>query len=416
MEELWAAPSPEAAELIRSVCQQLLTEADRLTDEVTGPARTAQNNPALVTDASLATEDRQLNRSDLIHWLTANIQRPGARVEPYIGSRTMAYFRDLASRGITSDFASGWRAAIAVGWRWWLEACLAQCTDPRILAEVLDVTAQSMVQYPLDWFALLREASIEDAISNAHEGAIAMIQLIASGAPIPQHFAESRLNYRLNRWHQALVLWTDGPEQVEALEDVVAAVRATSAGKNALVARASTASRWVWLSGSGAPDLHHVEKAVQGSDRVRATAGRPGQGLEGFRSSHQDALSAQAMVVRLGSDRRFTAYADVELIDALTKDRATAQRFVTKTLGPLAQADESLREALLTYVQSGFNTTRAAATLYAHRNTVERRVSRANELSATKVEQNPTHVAAALLVLDLAPDLVAGSAGETAPG
>ncbi|WP_225636545.1 helix-turn-helix domain-containing protein [Streptomyces solaniscabiei] len=53
------------------------------------------------------------------------------------------------------------------------------------------------------------------------------------------------------------------------------------------------------------------------------------------------------------------------------------------------------------------NTTRAAANLYAHRNTVERRVSRANELSTVKVEDNPAHVAAALLLLDLASDIVA---------
>ncbi|MFD7124263.1 MULTISPECIES: helix-turn-helix domain-containing protein [Streptomyces] len=48
---------------------------------------------------------------------------------------------------------------------------------------------------------------------------------------------------------------------------------------------------------------------------------------------------------------------------------------------------------------------RAAANLYAHRNTVEQRVSRANELSAVKVEDNPTHVATALLLLDLAPEI-----------
>ncbi|MEU0848221.1 helix-turn-helix domain-containing protein [Streptomyces flaveolus] len=58
-----------------------------------------------------------------------------------------------------------------------------------------------------------------------------------------------------------------------------------------------------------------------------------------------------------------------------------------------------------TVERCGFNTTRAAANLYAHRNTVERRVSRANDLSAVK-EDNPTHVAAAFLLLDLASDIV----------
>ncbi|MCC8479560.1 helix-turn-helix domain-containing protein [Streptomyces globisporus] len=147
--------------------------------------------------------------------------------------------------------------------------------------------------------------------------------------------------------------------------------------------------------------------ALATTGEVRVALGRPGRGLEGFRSSRQDALAAQVLVIRLGSDRRFTPYADVELIDDLTKDRAGACRSVNNTLGPLAEADAALRQALLTYVQCGFNTTRAAANLYAHRNAVERRVSRANELSAVKVEENPTHVAAALLLLDLAPDIVA---------
>jgi DNA-binding PucR family transcriptional regulator len=409
MEQLWTPPTPEVADVIRSVCQRLVTDADGLTDAVTAPALTAQNDPALFSDAALAQEDRQVNRSDVVQWLTSNIQRPGCRVDPYFGARTTTYIRDLASRGIAPDFAGGWRAALAVAWRRWLQECLAQCTDPDLLVEVLDITAQSMVQYALDWVAALRDASVADAMSNADAGAIATIQMIASGASIPQDFAEGRLNYRLARWHQALVLWTDDPQYVDALEEVVATVRSTPTGRSALVARASTTSRWIWLSGAAAPDLHQVEKFLVKPEEVQSAVGRPGQGLEGFRSSHQDALAAQAMVIRLGSERRFTAYAEVELIDTLTKDRASARRFVTKTLGPLAKADEALRQALLTYVQCGFNATRAAANLYAHRNTVERRVSRANELSVVKVEDNPTHVAAALLVLEVAPDIVAGA-------
>ncbi|WP_460848297.1 PucR family transcriptional regulator [Nocardioides ultimimeridianus] len=405
MDRLWPEPSPEAADVIRSVSQRLLTDAEELTDTLTGPARTAQNDPALFADASLAKEDRQLNRSDLVQWLTTNIQRPGSRVEPYFGARTTEYIRDLASRGIAPDFAGGWRAALGVAWRRWLEECLALCSDPALLAEILDISAQSMAQYAIDWVTALQEASVDDAMSNANSGAIAMIQLLASGASIPADFAESRLNYRLARWHRALVLWTDDVDHLAALDELVAAVRSPLPGRNSLVARGSATSRWVWLSGAASPDLHHVEKTVAKADGVQVSLGRAGQGLEGFRSSHQEALAAQAMIVRLGSQRRLTAYADVELIDTLTKDRASAQRFVTHTLGPLAEADESLREALLTYVQSGFNTTRAAATLYAHRNTVERRVSRANELSTIKVEDNPAHVAAALLVLEVAPDI-----------
>lgn len=407
MEDLWPMPTVEAADAIRTLCQRLLTETDAMTEVIAGAALMAQYEPALLPDASLVAEDRHLNRSDLVQWLTSNIQQPGQRVEPYIGPRTAEYIRDLVSRGIAPDFAGGWRVALGLGWRRWLEECVAHCTDPDLLVEVLDVSAKSLVQYALDSVSALREASLAAAMGNANADAIALIQLIASGAPMTEDLAEGRLRYRLARPHVGLVVWTDDPQRANALDDVVAAVRSASAGGSALIARASATSRWIWLSGTATPDLRHVEKIVAEAEDVRAAVGRPGKGLDGFRSSHQDALAAQALIVRLGSDRRFTAYADVELIDSITKDPASAQRFVTKTLGPLAEADEAIRQALLTYVQCGFNTTRAAANLYAHRNTVERRVSRANELSAVKVEENPTHVAAALLVLEIAPDITA---------
>ncbi|MFG3322733.1 PucR family transcriptional regulator [Streptomyces sp. NPDC048171] len=362
-----------------------------------------------MADASLVEEDLALNRSDLVQWLTANVQQPGRRVEPYVGSRTTAYINDLVSRGIEPDFAVAWRVALGIGWRGWLEECVADCADSDLLVGVLDVTGKSLVQYALDSVAALRQAGLAAAMGNTDAEGIALIQLIAGGAPMAEDLAERRLRHRMARWHVGLVLWIDDPQQADALDVAIAAVRSVAGGRSALVARASATSRWIWLSEEAVPDLHHVEKDLAATDEVRAAVGRPGRGLEGFRSSHQDALAAQALVIRLGSDRRFTPYADVELIDALTKDRSGARRFVINTLGPLTEADTALRQALLTYVQCGFNTTRAAANLYAHRNTVERRVSRANDLSAVKVEDNPTHVAAALLLLDLAPDIVAST-------
>ncbi len=392
--------------MIRSICERLLNVADTFAGAISEPAVIALNAPALLADASLLAEDRELNRSDLVQWLTSNIQHPGMRVDPYVGPRAAAYIGDLVSRGIAPDFASGWRAALAVGWRGWLVECVAHCSDPDVLVEVLDKSAHSMMQYALDSVSVLREATLAASMGNANAEAVAMIQLIAGGAPLTQDLAEERLSYRMARQHVALVLWTDDPHSGSSLDKAVAALRASAPGRALLVARASAASRWIWLSGPEQPDLHHLEKIVLNANQVRGAVGRPAHGLDGFRSSHQDALAAQAMLTRLGSDRQFTVYADVELVDSLTKDRPSAQRFVARTLGPLAEADVTLQQALLTYVQCGFNTTRAASRLYLHRNTVERRVSRANELSVVKVEDNPAHVAAALLVLDLVPGIV----------
>src|SRR4051812_25994904 len=147
MEELWAAPSAEAADLIRSVSQQLLTETDGLAEALIGPALTAQKSDVLLADGSLANEDRNIGRSDLVQWLTANVHRPGRRVDLYFSPRTLAYVRDLASRHISPDFPAAWQVALALAWRRWLQVCLEQCTDPEVLLDALDVTAQSMVQY-----------------------------------------------------------------------------------------------------------------------------------------------------------------------------------------------------------------------------------------------------------------------------
>ncbi|WP_423494652.1 helix-turn-helix domain-containing protein [Microbacterium esteraromaticum] len=408
MEELWTLPSPAAAAMLRSICEHLLADADGFADafaESTAMAQ-AHGNAALLADASLLAEDRELLRADTVHWLTSNIQHPGRRVAPYVGPRSEAYIADLVSRGITPDYVAGWRAAMSIAWRRWLEVCVARCSDPALLVEVLDVSAHSLMQYALDSVAVLREVNLAASMGNADAQTLAMLQLIVGGAPMTQSVAEERLGYRLGRKHIAVILWTDAPDHDGALDRAVAALRTAARSGAMLVARASVASRWIWLSGPDAPDRHQIEQAVSGAGVVRAALGKPGEGHEAFRSSHQDALATHVMLTRLESNRRFTAYSDVELIDSLTKDRAGAQRFVAKALGPLATADATLREAMLTYVQCGFNTTRAAAQLYLHRNTVERRVSRANELSIIKVEDNPTHVAAALLVLDLAPDLV----------
>ncbi|MFE2979368.1 hypothetical protein [Streptomyces sp. NPDC059258] len=62
---------------------------------------------------------------------------------------------------------------------------------------------------------------------------IALIQLIASGAPMAEDLAEGRLRCRMARWHVGLVLWVDGPRQAGALDGEVSAAGAPGAGHRA---------------------------------------------------------------------------------------------------------------------------------------------------------------------------------------
>ncbi|WP_028648545.1 helix-turn-helix domain-containing protein [Nocardiopsis sp. CNT312] len=65
----------------------------------------------------------------------------------------------------------------------------------------------------------------------------------------------------------------------------------------------------------------------------------------------------------------------------------------------MAAADPQVREAVEVYVHEQCSTTVAARRLYTHRNTVLRRLARADELLPRSLADNVVAVAAALEVL-----------------
>lgn len=127
--------------------------------------------------------------------------------------------------------------------------------------------------------------------------------------------------------------------------------------------------------------------------------GRPGHDVVGFRRSHLDAAAAQRMMTRLASPQRIARYQDVQLVDVLTAEPVRADGYVTDVLGDLATAAQEIHDAVLTLVQERFNTSRTAERLHTHRNTVIRRLARADELLPRPLAENPVDVAAALQVL-----------------
>lgn len=94
-------------------------------------------------------------------------------------------------------------------------------------------------------------------------------------------------------------------------------------------------------------------------------------------------------------------FEDVALISVITADMTQADRFVNDTLGDLATADTTLRDTALTYVRERFNASAAAEKLYTHRNTVERRLARADQLLPVPLAENAASVVAALMLVQL---------------
>jgi hypothetical protein len=83
-------------------------------------------------------------------------------------------------------------------------------------------------------------------------------------------------------------------------------------------------------------------------------------------------------------------------------DVAEARQFVTDTLG-LATADRLLRRTPRVFIAEQFNIPKAADRLFAHRNTIDGRVVRVDELLPTPLGDNPAAVDAALALVERQP-------------
>jgi DNA-binding PucR family transcriptional regulator len=93
------------------------------------------------------------------------------------------------------------------------------------------------------------------------------------------------------------------------------------------------------------------------------------------------------------------SYDDVQLVALLTGDPTQADEFLTRTLGELRHADADTRAAVVTYVRELGSTSRTAERLYTHRNTVLRRLARADSLLPRPLTENAVNVAVALELL-----------------
>ena len=132
---------------------------------------------------------------------------------------------------------------------------------------------------------------------------------------------------------------------------------------------------------------------------VRIAVGPTATGIEGFRRSHLDALTTQRMLARLGSRQRVALFADVELVALITQDPDRADEFIKHTLGDFESASAELHTTVRTFVAEQCNASRAAARLYTHRNTLLRRLARADQLLPQPLQDNGVHVAVALEAL-----------------
>ncbi len=392
-------PSARVRELIRQAAQTTANPRPEWMEELDDAVLGA--NPAIAADPELASAVSRSNLANLLFWATANVRDPGAPVPPNVGPEPMNVARELVRRGLDAYALDAYRVGEGVAWRRLMEIAFEMTSEPAELHEFLDVCSRSIsafVDATLAAIAAQIDLERDELTRGTHAERRETVALILDGAPIPRQRAEGRLGYALTGPHTAAVVWNDDPgANLAGLDGAVEAFGHSAGIARVLNIRAGAATRWAWVAGP--VDTEALPGSLSTMPHVRIAIGPTADGVDGFRRSHFDAITTQQLMARLHSPQQIATFADIELVALITADPDRAAEFVNHTLGDLESAGAELQDAVRTFVDEQCNASTAAKRLFTHRNTLLRRLVRADELLPRPLAESSVEVAVALDVL-----------------
>lgn len=360
-------------------------------------------SPIIAQDAELAAILSRSNHATMIHFVSSMLRNPSAAVAPNIGPETLNLVRELNERGVDAAVLEIYRTAYNLAWRRWTEIVFDLTSDPEELRELNDVPQQVVKEFvdaTLAAIATQMHVDHTEMTLDKRAERREVVELIIQDAPINSERAQAKLGYRLGRCHTAAIIWCDdGCGDDNKLERAVDAFSEAVGCAQPLVVYCEPSTRWVWVNDIAAPDIEQIEKAFQDIPTVRIAIGTPAPGIDGFRRSYTQALSAQRMVTRLHSPQRAAIFGDVQMVALLTENSCGANAFIAHTLGDFESASPVLHTTVLTYIKAECNASRAAKLLYTHRNTVLHRLETAQRLLPRPLDNTIIQVAVAIEAL-----------------
>jgi PucR C-terminal helix-turn-helix domain/GGDEF-like domain len=268
----------------------------------------------------------------------------------------------------------------------------------KIVAGYVDQTSEEIVA------AYTRER--ENWLRNRSTARAARIRDLLSGQRINVSATEATLGYRLRQYHVGLVCWT--ADAAAAVDDITRLEHALShvAGKAACTGEPvflprDESTAWAWLP-LGIRDTFDAAGATTvGADPdIHFAFGDAAKGTTGFRTTHQQAVAAQAVALAAGSSPpRTVAFSEVAPVAMMLGSSDLLRAWVLSTLAGLATDDEQharLRDTLLIFLQSGGSYKATAERLMLHKNTVQYRIRKAEESLGRPVGEHQHDVELAL--------------------
>lgn len=330
-------------------------------------------------DPAAETAIRRYNMLSITHWASAILKDPEGLVAAYVDPAIRLQIREQVRQGTPETILNGYRGAQILAWRAWMNVAFDLTNDKAELETLLDFSSKQINTFSRSCIKLLSEMIEEERIEYANQSPDRQYEAtkaILSGAERDLKKARESLGYPLYQTHQAIIVWSREPEvTLNTLEALLDRIELSATGARVLRIKAKASMAWLW-----SPNPISMEKlnAIV-TDDFEIAVGGVLPGISGFVASHQSALAAQQMMLQTKRQDRVVSYNQIKLAQLMLK-QSDFSRLAGETLGKLLNAPENIRDSLRVYLAEGSNVAQAAKTLGLHRNTMNRRLDRANDL------------------------------------
>jgi hypothetical protein len=321
------------------------------------------------------------------------------------------YARRLAQRGVPiASLLRAYRIGSARFQEWCLQELGRQTDNASVISaagmRIAAVTA-SYIDKVSEEVVTVYELEKENWLRNLSVTRAARIRALLRDEQVDVASAEAILGYRLRQHHLGVVAWIagspSGSDALGRLERATAEMAAqTRCDGRPIFVPQDESSAWAWLPLGGRSDITRPGPgAKSGGEEIRFAFGEPGLGVPGFRRTHQQALSAQAVALAAGpSGPLVTGFGDVAPLALMSGSIELLRAWVIEVLGALADDDDHnarLRDTLRVFLQENGSYKATAERLVLHKNTVQYRVRKAEESLRHPVADDRLHIELALL-------------------
>jgi DNA-binding PucR family transcriptional regulator len=393
--EVSAALVPRAADVAADIYRLIVQEI---------PALRGDKRMQALLEASVVE-----NVSTMLHILQHDIDLENVRAP----AAAEEYARRLAQHGAP---VAALLRAYRIGSARFEEWCLQELGRSTESASIVSATGMRIAGTLNAYIDLVSEevfsayeAEKEKWLRNQSAARAARVRALLRNEQPDVAASEAILGYRLRQYHLGMVTWITGAPAdggtLGLLERATGEVAAQAGCDGRLMfVPQDESSAWAWLPLGGRRDVALSEvsvKGMAGGDRIQFAFGEPALGVAGFRRTHQQAVSAQAVALAAGpTGPAVTAFAEVAPLALMSGSLELLRAWVAETLGPLAGDDDQnarLRDTLRVFLQENGSYKATAERLVLHKNTVQYRVRKAEESMRRPVGQDRLRIELALL-------------------